>query len=48
MWGFFEGVGAGVTAGYGFGGVPVEPKGSRDRYRKAREARARASEAVGT
>ena len=48
MMGFFEGVGTGPAAGYGFDGVPVEPKGARDRYRKAREARARANEAVGT
>ncbi len=45
---FFEGVGAGATAGYGSNGVPQEPKGSRERYRKAREARARANEAVGS
>ena len=45
---FFQGVGRGETAGYGFTGKPQEPKGSRERYRKMREARARASEAVGT
>ena len=45
---FFEGVGAGEAAGYGFNGVPQEPKGARDRYRRAREARARAAEAVGS
>ena len=48
MVGFFEGVGAGPAAGYGFNGVPQEPKGAKDRYRKAREARARANDAVGT
>ena len=40
---FFEGAGAGETAGYGFNGVPREPKGAKDRYRRAREARARAA-----
>ncbi len=45
---FFQAVGAGPTAGYGGTGVPQEPKGARERYRKAREAKARASEAVGT
>ena len=45
---FFSGVGTGETAGYGTTGVPQEPKGSRERYRKMREARAKATEAVGT
>ncbi len=45
---FFAGVGAGETAGYGTTGKPEEPKGARERYRKMREAKARASEAVGT
>ena len=45
---FFEGVGGGEAGGYGWVGKPVEPKGARERYRRAREARARASEAVGT
>ena len=45
---FFAGVGTGEAAGYGTTGVPVEPKGSRERYRKMREARAKATEAVGT
>jgi len=45
---FFEGVGTGETAGYGFTGKPQEPKGLRERNRKAREARAKATEAVGT
>ena len=48
MRGFFEGVGAGDAAGYGWTGKPVEPKGARERYRKAREAKARASEAMGS
>ena len=48
MQGFFEGVGAGDAAGYGWAGKPVEPKGARERYRKAREAKARASEAMGS
>ena len=45
---FFEGVGAGPTAGYGSTGVPVEPAGARDRYRRAREAKAKAVEAMGS
>ena len=45
---FFEGVGAGATAGYGSVGVPVEPKGARERYRKTLAARVKAVEAVGT
>jgi len=45
---FFEGVGAGPTAGYGSAGVPVEPAGARDRYRRAREAKAKAVEAMGS
>jgi chlorophyllide a reductase subunit Y len=45
---FFEGVGTGTTAGYGFPGKPVEPPGARDRLRKARLAKAKALEAVGT
>ena len=45
---FFEGVGTGTTAGYGSRGKPVEPAGARDRYRRAREAKAKATEAVGT
>ncbi len=48
MQSFFTGVGTGETAGYGFTGKPQEPKGARDRYRKLREAKARATEAVGT
>jgi len=45
---FFDGVGTGQTAGYGFAGKPVEPPGARDRMRKARLAKAKALEAVGT
>ena len=45
---FFEGVGSGVTAGYGTVGKPVEPKGSRERMRKQLAAQAKAVEAVGT
>ena len=45
---FFQGVGAEETAGYGFTGRPSEPKGYRDRARKLREAKVKASEAVGT
>ncbi len=45
---FFEGVGQGPALGYGTQGVPVEPPGSRERYKKQLAARARATEAVGT
>ena len=45
---FFEGVGTGPSLGYGTQGVPVEPPGSRERYKKSLAARARAVEAVGT
>ena len=48
MVGFFEGVGTGTTAGYGWTEKPVEPKGSRERMQKQRLARAKAVEAVGT
>jgi len=48
MVGFFDKVGAGETAGYGFTEVPKDPPGLRERNRKAREARAKASAAVGT
>jgi chlorophyllide a reductase subunit Y len=40
---FFDGVGTGETAGYGWTTVPKEPAGARDRYRRAREARAKAA-----
>ncbi|HEX2943040.1 MAG TPA: nitrogenase component 1, partial [Rhodopila sp.] len=45
---FFDTVGSGETAGYGFNDIPKDPPGSRERYRKAREAKARALQAVGT
>ncbi len=45
---FFEGVGSGNATGYGFKGKPVEPPGARERMRKARLAKAKAVEAVGT
>jgi chlorophyllide a reductase subunit Y len=45
---FFEGVGTPAAAGYGFRGKPVEPPGARERMRKARAAKAKAVEAVGT
>jgi chlorophyllide a reductase subunit Y len=40
---FFDGVGVGEAAGYGFKGVPKDPPGLRERNRKAREARAKAA-----
>ncbi len=43
MVGFFDKVGTGEAAGYGFKGVPKDPPGLRDRNRKAREARAKAA-----
>jgi chlorophyllide a reductase subunit Y len=45
---FFDGVGTGTAAGYGSRGKPVEPAGARDRYRRVREAKAKATEAIGT
>jgi chlorophyllide a reductase subunit Y len=45
---FFEGVGSGETAGYGWKDIPKDPPGSKERYRKAREAKAKATSAVGT
>jgi chlorophyllide a reductase subunit Y len=45
---FFDGVGTGTAAGYGGLGKPVEPAGARDRYRRAREAKAKATEAMGS
>lgn len=45
---FFDKVGVGETAGYGFTSVPKEPPGSRDRYRRAREAKQKATQAVGS
>ena len=50
MVGFFNRVGTGETAGHGFADVPKDPPGARDRYRKLREAKAKAaaSQAMGT
>ena len=45
---FFEGVGTGTTAGYGWTEKPVEPAGARDRMRKQRAAAKKAVEAVGS
>jgi len=45
---FFNGVGTGETAGYGWKDIPKDPPGSKDRYRKAREAKAKATVAVGS
>jgi chlorophyllide a reductase subunit Y len=45
---FFDKVGHGETAGYGWTTVPKEPPGMRERARRAREARAKAAAAVGT
>ncbi len=44
---FFEGVGVKDTAGYGWTDKPQEPAGARERYKRQREAKARATEAVG-
>ncbi len=48
MVGFFDTVGAGETAGYGWKEIPRDPPGAKDRYRKAREAKAKAAAAVGS
>ncbi|MFO1027928.1 MAG: chlorophyllide reductase subunit Y, partial [Acetobacteraceae bacterium] len=45
---FFDKVGAGETAGYGFKDVPKDPPGSKERYRKMRLAKAKATEAIGS
>ena len=45
---FFEGVGTGQSAGYGWTQKPVEPAGARARMQKQRAAQAKAIEAVGT
>jgi chlorophyllide a reductase subunit Y len=44
---FFEGVGKGQAAGYGFAGVPKEPPGARDRYRKLLAAKRKAEAPTG-
>jgi 3,8-divinyl chlorophyllide a/chlorophyllide a reductase subunit Y len=48
MVGFFEGVGSGQAAGYGWTGKPVEPPGARDRMRRQAAAARKAAEAVGS
>jgi chlorophyllide a reductase subunit Y len=47
---FFEGVGAGEATGYGWKGVPQAHPGARERYRRIREAKAKAaaSQAMGS
>jgi 3,8-divinyl chlorophyllide a/chlorophyllide a reductase subunit Y len=45
---FFDKVGVGETAGYGWTDVPKDPPGSHERTRKAREAKAKAATSVGT
>ena len=47
---FFEGVGTGDAAGYGWRDKPVEPPAFRERARRAREAKAKAllADAVGS
>lgn len=44
---FFHGVGSGDAAGYGWNTTPASPAGFKDKMRRAREARARAVEAIG-
>lgn len=48
MVGFFDKVGVGETAGYGWNEIPKDPPGSRERTRRAREARVKAASAVGS
>jgi len=43
MVGFFDKVGTGEASGYGWTAVPKDPPGSRERYRRAREAKAKAA-----
>ena len=47
---FFDQVGTGDRTGYGWQGVPQDHPGAKDRYRRAREAKAKAaaSQAMGT
>jgi len=45
---FFDKVGVGETAGYGWKDIPKDPPGSKERYRKAREAKVKAASAVGS
>ena len=48
MVGFFDKVGSGEAAGYGWTDTPKDPPGAKARYRKAREAKAKATQAVGS
>ena len=48
MVGFFQGVGQGDATGYGWQGVPEAHPEAKARFRKLREAKAKADEAVGT
>ena len=45
---FFAGVGQGEATGYGWTGVPEAHPAAKERFRKMREAKARAETAVGT
>jgi chlorophyllide a reductase subunit Y len=47
---FFEGVGTGDRTGYGWKGTPQDHPGAKDRYRRVRDAKAKAaaSQAMGT
>jgi 3,8-divinyl chlorophyllide a/chlorophyllide a reductase subunit Y len=45
---FFDTVGVKETAGYGWTEIPKDPPGSRERFRRAREAKAKSLKAVGT
>ncbi len=45
---FFETVGTGETAGYGWNEIPRDPPDAKDRQRRAREAKAKANQAVGS
>ena len=48
MVGFFDEVGAGHTAGYGFTEVPKDPPGLRERNRKAARGEGQGAAAVGS
>jgi 3,8-divinyl chlorophyllide a/chlorophyllide a reductase subunit Y len=45
---FFGPVGVGESAGYGWNEIPKDPPGAKDRQRRAREAKAKAMQAVGS
>jgi chlorophyllide a reductase subunit Y len=47
---FFDKVGTGDRTGYGWEGIPQEHAGAKDRYRRVREAKAKAaaSQSMGT